>query len=322
MDSGQPAEAAVIEPQCPPGTAIVARNADVSTNLAFDSTNVYWGSDDTIMTVPKCGGTPRMVSTGTGTVGGVAVEGSNVYWTTLANNPANTLVSAPLLGGAPTTLAVFEGGSRPGPLFVESGNAYVINGGTGAFTSVPLAGGTPRTLLSKPGPVSGMAANATGLYWTDSQSIFEVSLAGGTPTTLVMTPGIPCENDDEQFVQAGPTVDATSLYYRTALNPSPPRCLAPFQGALMKQRLDGGAPIRLASTPVLYGSPLAVGVTHVYWVEATETYGAYAIMAVEVEGGSPVTVASVAVEPNTLAVDGENLYWPGSDGTLMRHTPE
>jgi hypothetical protein len=71
----------------------------------------------------------------------------------------------------------------------------------------PLGGGTPTTIVSVQGTQSGIAVNATTVYWTDgngSGDITKAPLTGGAATTIATG----------QYGCYTIAVDATSVYWQ------------------------------------------------------------------------------------------------------------
>jgi len=111
--------------------------------------------------------------------GGIAVDGTSVYWGT-AGGGDGTVLKTPLAGGAITTLAT--GQSLPSQIAVDETSVYWTNSGyadynpggfdepdgpvPGSVVKVRINGGCPTT-LSAGGAPQDIAVDDTSVYWTD-----------------------------------------------------------------------------------------------------------------------------------------------------------
>ncbi len=135
-------------------------------NLAVDSSNVYYTTSGSVVSVPLGGGTPQtLVSLQQGTPVSIAVQGSYVYYGTdsRGSSPAGTLMRVPVGGGTPTTLA--SESDRIYALAVDSANVYWGWLDIG-LKSMPLAGGTPTEVACQ--FPSAIAVSSTSLYWINA----------------------------------------------------------------------------------------------------------------------------------------------------------
>jgi hypothetical protein len=77
--------------------------------VTVDDTNVYWEALGSIRSQPLAGGMSRVIAPTTASQGapvyGIAVDGSDVYWSQGPSRGAGTILRAPIAGGTPTAVA-------------------------------------------------------------------------------------------------------------------------------------------------------------------------------------------------------------------------
>jgi hypothetical protein len=235
------------------------------------------------------GGAPAVLATGPWWISSIAVDARTVYWTddpglhaNCSDTPydagAGSVVSAPLAGGEPTTIASAQ--SIPGSIAVDSTSVYWATA-TGLMMS-PRGGGPPVTVAPSrgSGDASLMAVSGRRAYWVDGPpadacsfddagavvgaactvSLMSVPLEGGAPTTLVSAPL-------STFYPTSLAVDGTSVYW-TDCNGF---CSTKTAPTLKKVQITGGAPTTLYTfSPSAYlVGPLAVDATSLYFVEGS-----------------------------------------------------
>ena len=216
----------------------IASGQDGATKIAVDATNVYWNdqlplrgprdhtfhespSPGAVMKMPIAGGNPTTLASNVSPFE-IAVDAVSVYWAE-NDSPGRRLPSSaqvmkvPIAGGAPTTLA--SGQDAPQDLVVDGSYVYWTNipgpclagscgsslPDTGTVMRVPVGGGTPSTIASQqPGP-SGIAVDATSVYWTNNPggTVVAAPLGGGASSTLATGQGMPSHI----------LADATGIYW-------------------------------------------------------------------------------------------------------------
>jgi hypothetical protein len=178
-----------------------------------------------LKSIPKTGGaartiwaqSPPSVEGGVldlSSIGGIAVDTVNVYWTVFKGCCGGSVMSAPLAGGSVSTLA--SGFRHPGNITVDAENAYWTSGvnsdPSASIMKVPFRGGAPTTLASFSEAPGTIAVDCGNVYWTIAAgcdggvcggAVMKVSASGGTPTTLASGQNTPMAI----------AVDATSVYW-------------------------------------------------------------------------------------------------------------
>jgi hypothetical protein len=212
------------------------------------------------------------------------------------------------------------------------------NGSAGSIMTVPIAGGTPTSVVSADSPYF-VVADATNVYWTSfvnatesqapiagagaavplgSTSVWSLALDSTSvywAAPLETTPAImkaPIGGGGPAVVvtQTAPsplylTVDATNVYFITQANAfSSGGVLSGGTSGIWKAPITGGAAVPLVTG---LNNPLGISVdsTSVYWCDSgTET-----ISKIAIAGGTAVTVASGVGFITDLAVDTKTIYF-------------
>jgi hypothetical protein len=185
--------------------------------LAIDVTSAYLDSTDcpkdggpcdaVLLKVPLGGGKASTIASGGDVhVTGIAVDTTDVYWTTSPTVlDEGTLTRAPLTGGPTATLA--SGQPRPGAVAVDSKYAFWAT--YSAVFQIPLGGGSITTLAG--GTPQEVAVDSNMVYWTNGYAgtVVGVPLGGGAVTTLASGQSNP----------TGIAVDATYVYWTNSAMP-------------------------------------------------------------------------------------------------------
>jgi hypothetical protein len=282
------------------------------------------------------------LAAGPGNAVAIAIDATNVYWATQADqNDDGTIMSVPIGGGAVITLAT---GQDPVGLAVDATTVYWTS--NSQVLSVPIGGGTTTTLVQAVVNYTAIATGSGDVFFVGSSKVFKEPATGGTPTTLFMGTnsfaGIAVDSTNVYFSEFGTTdgvrkvpiaggtattissytgqpgaiaVDATNIYWLDATNHS--ISMAP---------LTGGTPVILASTDpnnvlpnsaVDGPSAIAVDAKYVYWTNA----GNGSVMSVPIAGGTPTAIAE-SVEPSAIAVDATSVYFLSGLGDVDKLSPK
>jgi hypothetical protein len=282
---GAPVDAPIDAPLDSPASPTILAKGQVPTDcIAVNLTNVYWTDAyrGSVLTVPTGGGTiSTLASVPNATC--LAIDPAHIYVTS-----SSDVVSLPLSGGAPTTIA--SGQTAPWGVVADATRVYWVNyTDPGTVMSAPLSpgeGGGPVTIASGQKYPRSIAVDGTHVYWSNASptgSIVRAPLMGGAKTTIATGQGTPDKI----------ALDSTNVYWTTLTD-----------GTVMTIPLAGGTPTTLASGQTNpWGIALNGG--YVYWT----TYGGD-VAKVPVSGGSmPSILASGQDMPEGIAVDTTSVYF-------------
>ena len=274
--------------------------------IAVDSTTVYWtqgtGSSAGAYGKPFAGG--AAVSFGAAAdPRGVVVDLTHLYW---VDYLTGSVVSAPLLGGAPTPLIPpIDAGTSPGPTAITSDaqNVYWVDSATGTVNQMPLTGGAIVRLASGRSTPMAIAVDATSVYWVDYGSVANDGSVNkvpiGTPNGVV-TPLATSEQEPSAIA-----IDANNVYWADRVNPSGTVKSVPIGGGLANPIATGqGAP-----------AAVAVDAQYVYWTNFDDN----TVLKAPIAGGTAFTLASGQNNPSAIAVDDKNVYWANQgNGSILK----
>jgi hypothetical protein len=208
----------------------------------------YWSdeaSSGSVQRISVSGGSANSVAGNQQRPGSLSVSGDHVYW---INVEGGDLLSAPLSGGSPATLA---SGLTGGGLAVDS--TYIYSSATGLImgqgyvVEMALAGGSVATLAASQTDPRGIVEDSINVYWVDglggSVMACPITGCGGAALTLAAGQGYP-ENL---------TVDAAYVYWANTST-----------GSVAKVPIGGGS-VTTLSTGQSGVWDVAVDDVSVYW---------------------------------------------------------
>jgi hypothetical protein len=239
---------------------------------------------------------------------GLAVDGTNVYWTDVNTNGTYTypsqyvtqtpqysgvIMEAPIGGGTPLMLAWDM--VAPEGIAVDATSVYWTNVASGQIMKTSIGKQmVPTTLYTDPTAPHAIAVNATNVFWIcEDGTVKTVPLAGATTATQVNFGSLPYSGD----TPGGLAVDATNVYYAEDGN----IWQVPANSSL-------GKGLSLASG-LTNPFGIAVDAHNVYWTNFNTASATDAVMQVPISGSASVTVAPMQQDAFDIVVDSTSVYW-------------
>jgi hypothetical protein len=220
---------------------------------------------------------------------GMAVDAANVYW---ANTIGGTVMSVPVGGGAPVTIASKQ--DHPHAVAVDTSNVYWAT--DISIMKAPLAGGAASVVTMEHEPEA-LAVDERDVYAVAPFTIVGVAITGGPPRTIAFNPG----NPTALALQGG------SIFWTDDQNK---RVMAMKLGSHHSTELASGAQgyRNLAvDEAYAYWTDTDAGMVskvalHVYWTTRT------AVMQLALHGGTPRSLATDG-HPVSIALNASSVYW-------------
>jgi ligand-binding sensor domain-containing protein len=172
------------------------------TQFAVGRDAAFMATARDIMKVDLAGGAPVPLAPGQPT-NQLVIDAANVYW---INAATGAVMKVAVTGGDPVMLAQSSPASTA--ITIDATNVYWIDALTGAVMRVGIDDGLPAVVVfSMPAiHAASVAADASGLYWTDVMGNVLVLRAGGNPPPQALA------YTGSSFA-SGIALDATSVYW-------------------------------------------------------------------------------------------------------------
>jgi hypothetical protein len=160
--------------------------------LAVDDLNVYFPGQSGIYRAPKSGGgTPTIVNEAGASISGMTVLGSSAYWVESPIGGTIAVKTAPLKGGAVSTIAEFNSsGPQSGSIIGVTTTTVFLSGFGTQLASFPISSGVPDGGM--PATVPGnmqecqLLVSDTDTVYCDTDSSINRVASDGTTTVLGM----------------------------------------------------------------------------------------------------------------------------------------
>ena len=258
--------------------------------------------------VDGCGDAPTALATSQGRAVGIAVDSTNVYWSSLAGcgSSCGTIRKCALGGcaGAPTELASSQGVIES--VAVDSTSIYWTDGNADAIRKCAIGGCgmSPSDLASSElGPYA-IAVDSTNVYWTaqPNATVRACATGGSTPTTLATSSDVSL---------TAIAVDGSNVYWVTNA------------GTLLQCAASGcgGSPTTLATTGPGYVGAVVVRDGFVFWTrdDTNAVPQTYEIFRCPVTGcgASPTLLGSFQGAIRAMDADNGRVYFAASDNGAL-----
>jgi hypothetical protein len=287
------------------------------------------------------GGTcqPVVIATMQANAFAIAADDVNVYWTVQGTGGNGAVMQAPIAGGAAVPLAK-PAPAYPSAIAVSGSTVYWVD--SQSVLSIPVGGGAQSTLAPGQYGSYAIAADVTGIYWTDYPymspgSVFASSPAGSPPRLLAGGQSQPmaitvhggkvyfADQVDLMVVDAGGggsaapfaagvypysvAADDHFVYFGAGMN----------GGEVIEEPVGGGAQVVLAKNQY-YPDAIAVDADSVYF--ATGEGGSGTVMRVPIAGGTPVALATGQAYPTGIAINSTRVFWVNFGNGTINSVPK
>jgi hypothetical protein len=263
-----------------------------------DATDVYWlEAGFKLMRVGKNGGSSVMVVSDSKILG-YGLDATNIYYLT-----EKELKRVNKSGGPVAQLA--NNIKNQNLIVLDETSVYWLahkDGELGLLMKLAKDGGQPIQLASQINYAKGLLVDDRYVYWADyaDDSLKRVDKAGGQADVLAKKGDF---NLPEKYTSAAEHIaaDQNSIFWACVI------------GCMVSIDKNSGLARGVLPEQQFSATRLSVDDTNLYWVSTFYNR----LMKVNKNGGRPVTLAAGQASPNSIAVDGEYVYWSDDKAGLI-----
>lgn len=246
--------------------AVLGTDPDGAIDLAIDGTDVYWTTLDGKLMKSGLDGPGAPLAEGLESPSGVAVSGGDVFFTELTR-----VTRMPKVGGAREVIA--EGQNLPMVVVADESGVWWLNRGQGIASGslvLSLGGGSTQTVFDQIDTPSDLVMDATHLYFAASFAKVNGTFVSGPLVRVPKPTGAPELLAQDLHEPAGLLVEGSQLYWLEQVDAT-----SAFPGRLRVMPKEGGTPSDVAGNDDVLALRVAVDGTSAY-VTGLEGTGAEA----------------------------------------------
>jgi hypothetical protein len=290
--------------------------------------------------------TPVILTLGQSGATRLAVSGGSVYWMSCVS-PGNgkiSKISTSSAGGLAPITELANGLTCMTDMAISENSIFFTVSGTDQnVASIPKGGGALSVLRTSPLHAFGLAADATYVYWGDTNSsstpagqIQRIPVGGGTAEPIaniagfLAPPRLALDSNNVYWalgdsLQRTPKAGGATISIGTGQSPGG---LTVYNGRLywtnsvaggsvMSAATDGTGSDTIASSQDV-PSDIAVDPSGVYWANRSSPSGTGTIVMRSLSGGLPVILALGQAGLDSIATDANAIYWADGGGNMIK----
>jgi hypothetical protein len=150
---------------------------------AVDATRIYWGQHDHVWSAALDGGAPLDLVGMQAMLDDVGIDDASVFW--IAGGIGGSIEKAPKAGGAAPTVLATATADQPLGLYVAGGNVYWVDSLDAGVLTVPAGGGMTRTVVAKAAGAMTADTTSLYLTVTNDGTVWRAALDGAGAPKMV-----------------------------------------------------------------------------------------------------------------------------------------